>query len=278
MAHTVGSLLTMAVPRLGATGSARLDAELLLAHSLSCRRTALYTDKGRVVADEVARRFAGLVTARAHGCPIAYLTGCTEFWSLALEIERSVLVPRPETELVVEVGLRCQLASANPTVADLGTGSGAIACAFAHERPHAIVVAVDSSAAARDIAHRNATRLRLGGVRVVGADWLEPFDAAAFDLILANPPYIGTDERPDLAPGLAFEPASALFSGADGLADLRQIVTSARRVLRPGGHLVLEHGHAQGPAVRALCAQHGYKDCTTTRDLAGHERVTQAAR
>jgi release factor glutamine methyltransferase len=278
MEHTVGTLLAAAVPRLNTTGSARLDAELLLAHILRCQRTTLYLDRERAVGADLAARFDSLVAARADGCPLAYLTGRAEFWSLTLEIERSVLVPRPETELVVEVGLGCQLPSSTPIVADLGTGSGAVACAFAHERPQAIVVATDRSAAACGIAQRNAARLGLDGIRVVGANWLAPFHAASFDLILANPPYIGTAEQPELAPGLAFEPAMALFAGTDGLADLRHIVADARRVLRAGGQLVLEHGHAQGPAVRALCAEHGFETCATLRDLAGHERVTRATR
>lgn len=278
MAHTVGSLLAAAVPRLNATGSARLDAELLLAHVLDCPRTALYRDREQAVGADPAARYTELVAARADGCPLAYLTGSAEFWSLTLAIERSVLVPRPETELVVEIGLSCQLPTSTPIVADLGTGSGAIACAFAHERPHAIVVATDRSAAARSLAQRNATRLGLTGIRVVGADWLACFGAASFDLILANPPYIGTVERPTLAPGLAYEPEAALFAGIDGLADLRRIVADARRVLRADGQLVLEHGHAQGAAVRELCAQQGYRACMTARDLAGHERVTRAAR
>ena len=196
---------------------------------------------------------------------------------MPLAISPAVLVPRPETELVVEVALAAAWPAAGGVGVDLGTGSGAIACALAHERPRARVVASDRSAAALRLARDNAAALGLARVHVVQACWLRPFAAGAFDFVLANPPYIGTAEA-DLEPGLVYEPAAALFAGDDGLAALTEIVGDARRCLRPGGLLVLGHGYRQGAAVRALCVRAGLHAIHTHRDLAGHERVTRARR
>lgn len=263
--------------RLQGSDSPRLDAELLLADVLGCGRAALYRDPDRTVEEALAARFDALVAARGEGRPVAYLLGHAEFWSLRLAVNPAVLVPRPETELLVEIALASCAPRRRPTVADLGTGSGAIACAFAHERPDALVIATDRSAAAVAVARSNAEGLGLTAVRTLVADWLEPFADASLDAVLANPPYIGTTESATLDAGLAFEPRAALFAGSDGLAALACIIPAARRVLRAGGFLVLEHGHEQGPAVREMCRCHGFGDCTSTRDLAGHERVTRAA-
>lgn len=276
MDPTVGNLVSAATQRLQGSASARLDAELLLAEVIGCGRAALYRDRDRPVEGALVARFDTLIAARSEGRPVAYLLGHAEFWSLTLTVSPAVLVPRPETELLVEIALACCAPHARSTVVDVGTGSGAIACAFAHERGDARVIATDRSAAALAVARSNAERLGLSRIHTVMADWLEPFADASLDAVLANPPYIGSAESHTLDAGLAFEPRAALFAGYDGLAALARIIPAARRVLRAGGWLVLEHGYRQGPAVRELCRRHGFGDCISTRDLAGHERVTRA--
>lgn len=274
--RTAAAALAAAQARLATLDSARLDAELLLAHVLDCPRTRFYSDPGQLLDAAALARFEALVAARAGGQPLAYLTGRAEFWSLTLAVGPDVLVPRPETELVVDTAL--ELAGDGAVVADLGTGSGAIACAYASERRDALVVAADRDAAALSRARGNATALGLDGVRCVQADWLAPFAAAGFDLLLANPPYIGTAETTPRSRELEHEPRHALFAGRDGLDALRRIAADAPRVLRPGGAVVLEHGAGQGAAVRALLAHAGLVDVATRCDLAGLERVTVARR
>lgn len=274
--RTAAAALAAAQARLAALDSARLDAELLLAHVLGCPRTRFYSDPGQPLDAAALARFEALVTARAGGQPLAYLTGRAEFWSLTLAVGPDVLVPRADTELVVDTAL--ELGGADAVVADLGTGSGAIACAYASERRAARVVASDRDAAALARARDNAAALGLGGIRCVRADWLAPFATASLDLLLANPPYIGTAEPTPLSPELAHEPRHALFAGRDGLDALRRIAADAPRVLRPGGAIVLEHGAGQGAAVRALLTRAGLVAVATRRDLAGLERVTLARR
>ncbi|MEQ8231360.1 MAG: peptide chain release factor N(5)-glutamine methyltransferase [Gammaproteobacteria bacterium] len=271
---STAAALGAARARLAPSDSARLDAELLLAHVLDCPRTRLYSNPERALDTATLARFEALVAARAAGTPLAYLTGRAEFWSLTLSVAPGVLVPRPETELLVESAL--ELARADATIADLGTGSGAIACAVASELPRAVVVASDRDAAALARAEANVAALGLDTVRCLRSNWLAPFGAATLDLILANPPYIGTSEADGLPPELTHEPPQALFAGADGLDDLRAIAADAPRVLRVGGAIVLEHGATQGAAVRALLGAAGFARVVTRRDLAGHERVTLA--
>ncbi len=253
--------------------SADLDAELLLAGVLGVGRAALASDPDRRLAPEQLAALASLAERRSGGEPLAYLTGRREFWSLDLEVTPAVLVPRPESELLVELALAALAPAARPAVLDLGTGSGALALAIAHERPDAVVTATDSSAAALAVAARNARRLRIPGVRFLQGSWFDPVGARRFDCIVANPPYVAAGD-PALA-SLAHEPRDALVAGADGLDALRAICGGVASRLLPGAALVVEHGATQGADVRALMGRAGLDGIATHRDLAGHERATQ---
>ncbi|WP_089686594.1 peptide chain release factor N(5)-glutamine methyltransferase [Billgrantia gudaonensis] len=268
-------LLSRAAVRLRAAGSPspRLDAEVLLCHALGCDRTWLYT-WGDGEAPRLARaRFEALVAARVQGHPVAYLTGEREFWGLSLATHPSTLIPRPDTETLVEVALALAPASAGRLL-DLGTGTGAIALAFASERPDWSVVGVDCQAEAVALARRNAERLAIGNAEFRTSDWFTALPGERFELIVANPPYIAADD-PHLKQGdVRFEPVSALVAGAEGLDDLRLLIAASRDHLVEGGWLALEHGHAQGAAVRERLMASGYAEVTTRRDLAGRERVS----
>jgi release factor glutamine methyltransferase len=207
---------------------------------------------------------------------VAYLLGEKEFWSLPLRVGRGVLVPRPETELVVERALAHLPGDCDLDVLDLAAGSGAIALAIASERPRCQVVATDVAAAAVEATRANAVRLGLTGrVVVLQGAWFDPVDDRRFDLVASNPPYIAAGDA-RVEPGVrCYEPAEALFAGPSGLEALEEIASGAPRHLRPGGWLVLEHGDTQGAAVRELLARAGFRDVRTSRDLAGRERCTE---
>jgi release factor glutamine methyltransferase len=224
-----------------------------------------------------AQAFFALARRRREGEPVAYLTGVREFWGLPLAVTSAVLIPRPETEALVEIALARLPADRDTRVLDLGTGSGAIALAIAHERPRAQVLATDVSAAALAVARQNGRRLALANVEFLQSDWYAEMPATwrggRFDVIASNPPYIVAGD-PHLAAGdLRHEPAGALSPGGDGLASLRRIVAGARDHLAPGGTLVVEHGFDQSEAVRALFAGAGLTEVLAQRDLAGIPRV-----
>ena len=251
-----------------------VDAEILLAHALQRSRSWLYAHAGDEVDGAGAARFEALRRQRADGQPVAYLTGTQGFWSLQLAVTPATLVPRPETELLVELALARLSEDAPARVADLGTGSGAIALAIAKERPLAAVVATDASKAALAVAHDNAARNGIGNVWFRRGDWCAALGGERFDLIASNPPYIAEGD-PHLGEGdLRFEPAAALASGADGLDAIRRIIADAPRHLVPGGWLLLEHGWEQGEAVRALLEAAGFVAVETARDLENRDRVT----
>jgi release factor glutamine methyltransferase len=259
-----------------ASPTAALDAAILVATVLGIDRTRLAADPGRALAVEELLALESLVRRRLDGEPVAYLTGRREFWSLELEVTPDVLVPRPETELLVERALAAIAGARNPAVLDLGTGSGAVAIAIAVARPDAVVTATDHSPAALAVARRNAARLAAANLRFLEGDWYEPLPDTRFEAIVSNPPYVAEGD-PALA-ALAREPRIALAAGRDGLAALSRISAGAGRHLAPGGWLLLEHGAAQGAAVRGLLAGAGFGPVATFRDLAGHERVTQGVR
>lgn len=250
------------------------EAELLLAHVLGRSRTWLYAHDDEELDDEAAQRFAALMERRRAGEPVAYLIGQRGFWRFDLQVSPATLIPRAETELLVELALERLPSGRKARIADLGTGSGAVALALAMERPLATVIASDSSAVALEVATGNARSLGLDNVEVRHGDWLGPLAGERFDLIASNPPYIA-DGDVHLGQGdLRFEPRSALAAGVEGLDDIRTIVRDAPALLRPGGWLLLEHGLDQGSAVRALLAGAGLVDVETVVDLEQRDRVS----
>lgn len=270
-APTIGALRREAGARLPASDSARLDMDLLISHVLGCDRVFLLAHPEHALDGDEARALDALLARRAAGEPVAYLLGYKGFANLVLAVTPDVLIPRPDTETLVDAVLaRCD--AAPRTVLDLGTGSGAIALALADHRGDWRVIATDTSRSALMVAWDNSLRSELVNVRFVQASWTGAFADGCADVIASNPPYVATQDEVDDA--LRFEPASALFAGEDGLDDIRTIVADAPRVLRAGGWLAIEHGSAQGSAVRALFAGAGMIDIATERDLAGHERVT----
>ncbi len=275
MTASLATLLDEAATRLAdASESPRLDAELLLAHVLGKPRSHLRAHPEAVPGVAAAETFARLVAARLSGEPIAHLTSEREFWSLPLKVSSATLIPRSETELLVELALARVSPDAVLDILDLGTGSGAIALALTHERPRARLTAVDQSTAALQVARENAGRLGLKGLEFLEGIWFEPVAGRRFQLIVSNPPYI-RDGDPHLAQGdLRFEPKQALAAGPDGLDALRHIIQRAPLYMHPGAGLILEHGHDQGEAVRRLLEARGFVRVATHRDLAGHERVS----
>lgn len=256
--------------------SARLDAELLLEYVTGLSRTDFRTAPERELPAAAGWSFQQLIRRRLQGEPVAYIRGHQEFWSLLLEVTPAVLIPRPETELVVERTLALLRPEAT-AMADLGTGSGAIALAVASERPSLQITAVDVSVDALGIAKRNAARLQLRNVRFERGQWFAPLAGQRFDVVAANPPYVARGDA-DLAADVSrFEPEIALVAGATGLEAIEQILAQAGGYLAPGGWLVLEHGWTQAGAVRERLVRSGFAHVRSHADLAGHERVTEGS-
>lgn len=273
-----------------ANETAWLDAEVLLSFAMHCPRSYLHTWPERLLNEDQAQLYSALIERRAAGEPVAYLTGHREFWSMPLAVTRDTLIPRPETELLVELALQRIPTDSAWRIADLGTGSGAIALAIARERSTCHVIATDHSAAALAVARCNAVTLGISNIEFRTGDWLAPLNGETLHVIISNPPYVSTlDPRltqPDVQgctravesrmPGTAdirFEPLSALASGIDGLDDIRRITETARYHLIAGGWLLLEHGYDQGAAVMQILRNHGYHDVSNTQDFAGLDRV-----
>lgn len=253
----------------------RHEAELLLLHVLGKPRSWLFAHATDPVEAGDVAAFHALLARRVAGEPVAYLLGHRGFWTLDLAVSPATLIPRPETELLVELALARLPVATALAVADLGTGSGAIALALASERPQADVTATDLSAAALDVARGNAARNGLARVRFVQGAWFAPLQGMRFDLIASNPPYIASND-PHLQQGdLRHEPATALASGIDGLDDIRLIVAGAGAHLLPGGWLLIEHGWDQGASIRALFEHAGFDQVHTERDLEQRDRVTR---
>ncbi|MGQ0577853.1 MAG: peptide chain release factor N(5)-glutamine methyltransferase [Betaproteobacteria bacterium] len=275
MIATVGALLEKAVLDLAAdhdATEARRVAQVLLGFVLGASRAWVTTHPDEAVDSEYAARFRSFVALRVRGHPVAYLVGTKEFYGLQLRITSDVLIPRPETEELVDAALERLPHGEACEVLDLGTGSGCIAIAIARQRPAAQVTAVDSSSPALALARENAAAI---GVEVVfrQSDWFSALDGRRFELIVANPPYVATDDAHLRQGDLRFEPRTALAAGANGLAELRRIVGDAPKYLRPGGWLVLEHGHDQGEACRNLLQNAGFGELIFRADIAGLPRI-----
>lgn len=278
MTPSIGEALREAEARLAASGagSPGLEAALLLSRVLERPRSHLVAWPERALEAGQVERFRVLVERRCAGEPFAYITGEREFWSLPLRVTPDTLIPRPETELLVERALARIPAAAALRIADLGTGSGAVAAALALERAHCEVLATDASARTLAVARSNLDRLGLARVETRAGDWCAALrDGERFDLILSNPPYVAESD-PHLERGdAAREPRAALAAGPEGLDALRRLAACAPDHLVPGGWLIVEHGFGQGRAVRALLQTRGLEDVRTHRDLAGLERVTE---
>ena len=258
----------------GVSESPRLDAETLLAWVLDAPRSHLFTQPDAELNDESARAFLDAVSRRRQGEPVAYITGTKEFWSLQLTVSPDTLVPRPETETLVEQALALIPQDRRCRILDLGTGSGAIAVAIASERSNCEIVATDASRLALDIAKQNVAKYDLNNIRLVEGDWTEPVGDQTFDFVVSNPPYV-SDNDPALDE-LNYEPRSALSAGPDGLDGIRRIAEDARAILSADGTLLLEHGADQQVAVANVLQENGWADISCYKDLSGHPRVTTA--
>ncbi len=269
--------IAAALARATARLQSALDAQLLLAHTLVRPRSTLLAHDTEALQPAQTAAFELAVARRARGEPLAYITGRREFWTLELQVTPDVLVPRPETELLVERAL-VLLPAQEARVADLGTGSGAIALALASERPRWRITATDKSPAALALAELNARALNVGNVRFVGGDWFDPLAGERYDLIASNPPYIAAGDRSLEDPALRHEPPVALSSGATGLEALATLIGGASSYLAAAGWLLLEHGADQQRAVADLLVSQGFAHVRCHADLAGLPRVTEAQR
>lgn len=265
--------LDRAIGRLRGSESPRRDAEILLGYVTGRARTYILAFAETMLTSTEREQLETLLVRREHGEPIAHLTGQREFWSLPLFVSPVTLIPRPDTECLVEQAL-ARLPAEPCRILDLGTGTGAIALALATERPDSQVTAVDFVAEAVALATRNAQHLDIRNVTILRSDWFSALAGQRFTVIVSNPPYIDETD-PHLDQGdVRFEPKSALVAGQNGLADLAHIITTARDYLLPGGFLLLEHGWRQGEAVRALFTAAGYQQVETCQDYGGNERLT----
>jgi release factor glutamine methyltransferase len=250
-----------------------VDARALVRHVIGCDEAWLISHPDRQLSAKEQDAYAALRARRAAGEPVAYLTGEREFYSLAFNVTPAVLIPRPETELLVEAALEHLPVDSPLRVLDLATGSGCVAVTIARQRPHAMVTATDISHYALAVARGNAAR-HGAGIEFVESDWFATLSGRCFDLMVANPPYIAAGDAHLAAGDLRFEPRAALVAGPIGLECIEVIVEEAPQHLAPGGRLLFEHGYDQGPCARALLAAGGYQEIVTLRDLAGSERVT----
>ncbi|WP_321275934.1 peptide chain release factor N(5)-glutamine methyltransferase [Thiomicrorhabdus indica] len=275
--YTIEQVIQLATDALfGLSDSPKLDAELLLCHVLECERSYLYTWPEKILGNDQVLAFRELLQKRQQGHPIAHLIGEREFWGLPLKVTPDTLIPRPDTEVLIETALTLLPAgqNANLRILDLGTGTGAIALALKSERPNAQVCAVDFSKAALEVAKTNSELLNLP-IQNLHSSWFQALPAGEyFDLIASNPPYIEQEDEHLSQGDVRFEPISALTSGKDGLEDIRLIAKQAIDYLLPAGWLILEHGYNQGEAVREILAENGYQTIETRQDYGQNDRIT----
>jgi release factor glutamine methyltransferase len=252
--------------------TARIEVQMLLQSVLGVVRSYLFAYPEQALDDMQDTDYQDLLTRRLSGEPVAYLTGVREFYGLEFKVTPAALIPRPETELLIEQAL--QYLTQTSRVLDLGTGSGAIALSIAHARPDIEVTAVEASQDALAVARENSQIMNVGNVRFLLSDWFAGLQGEHFDLIISNPPYIASGDAHLTQGDLRFEPRRALASGADGLEDIRHIIGQAKHHLNPGGHLLLEHGYDQAVQVRLLLQRGGFVEVSSQCDLSGIERVS----
>lgn len=273
MTKTIKEALQAAIKQLS-TDTAALEAQLLLQHVLKVNRAWLIAHESDVLDAELNGFLQTLILRRVNGEPMAYILGVQEFYGLKLKVTPDTLIPRPDTEALVDAALN-KISEKNPNdILDLGTGSGAIALAIAAHRPNAQITAVDFSQAALEVAKQNAKNLNIQNVKFLQSDWFSALEHQRFDVIVSNPPYIEVDDAHLSA--LTFEPQTALVAGADGLDDIRKIITDALVYLKPQGWLMFEHGYNQANLVQNLLADAGFVHIATTQDLGANDRVTMA--
>lgn len=254
--------------------SPRIDSEIMLAQVCGKTRTYLRTWPEKSLTPEQLTQFQQLITRRCSGEPVAYITGEREFWDMTLQVSPDTLIPRPETEHLVELALEKIPQKSQWHIADLGTGCGAIALAIARERPHCKILATDTSVAALAVAQNNARHLNIRNVTFIEGHWFEPLGEQQFEMIVSNPPYVHPDDEHLSQGDLRFEPVQALRSIPDGLTDIHVITKAARKHLVSPGWLILEHGYDQGSAVKKMLESLGYSQVSTREDLARNERLT----
>lgn len=275
--HSIETALAAAIEQLNpSSATARLDAEILLSHLLRKNRAFLRAWPETRLDTPQFHQYQKLIDRRKQSTPIAYLTESKEFWSNNYRVSPDVLIPRPETELLVEMALEIIPSHRPVSILELGTGTGIIGISLALERPKAAILATDISSAALDIARHNAKRHQITNIRFLSSNWFESIPSVKYDIVISNPPYVA-DEDPHLAQGdLVFEPGIALRSGPLGMDALTRIADCARKWLKPDCHLLLEHGYRQAPDLNTLLTRLGYRNTTTQTDLQGHPRATQS--
>jgi release factor glutamine methyltransferase len=264
----------IALAKFVSASDAKLEAQLLLQHALNVNRAWLIAHEHENLPPSIHAAYRAMIERRLNGEPIAYILGYREFYGLNLKVTPDTLIPRPDTETLVEAAL-AKISTTKPyTILDLGTGTGAIALAIAKHRPQAFVVAVDASQATLNVAIENAKNLEISNVKFVLSDWFSALKCEKFDVIVSNPPYIEADDAHLKQGDLRHEPISALVAGQDGLSDIRQIIQQAPQHLNPHGYLLLEHGYNQAESVADLLKQAGFSEISHAQDLAGINRVT----
>ena len=270
---TIRALLHEAESKLHISSSARLDAEVLLCTVLGFDRSKLYSSPENMIPAKKVNLYRSLVQDRQQGKPVAYLTGTKEFWSLEFHVNEHTLIPRPETECLVETALKYIPENSELNIADLGTGSGTVAIAIANGRPRCKITAIDNCELALAVAAANGSRLKINNVSFVISNWYAELQDT-FDIIVSNPPYIRNNDEHLQGDGIAHEPKYALCSGEDGLDAIRNIISNADRYLNPDGWLIIEHGYDQARTVRSMFEKFHFAQIRTSNDYSGLERVT----
>jgi len=271
---TVSELLLTAEQSINSSESARLDAEILFCDVMQFDRSRIYSHPEQIIPDDKSTLFQSLIEQRQQGRPIAHLTGKKEFWSLQLAINKDTLIPRPETELLVEIALQMIPDDATFNILDLGTGSGAIAIAIASERPNCNIVATDINTNALTMAKKNAETHQLKNIQFYISDWYLDIPLQSFDLIVSNPPYIKQDDEHLSQGDVRFEPELALVAGADGMQAINMILENAKNYLASNAYLLIEHGHDQKQSVQEAFLKNDFKQPKTFKDLSGQDRIT----